>query len=687
MNRLLLTQLRRLTNRVSAQEQPVFLRCLFADIFNLANPYQHNARYQAFKAKALPLLNACPIGPEGTPNALTPEIFSLLHEQNVSGRKHQGIFYTPWALADLLAKETLLTLLTHQAKLDSSLAHNLIDNNDFTLTDDSLTDFLSRLSVCDPSAGSGGLLLPFALQLAKLRKKLNPSLTMGDILTDIFARNLYGADLDNDALTIFQERAYLLVRHFKPIGAYHPLLPHLHPVNALDTCNSQPALRKYYPQGFDVILANPPFIGQKNNASLFRNLKQNTFWKDKITPKGDLLYLFFYLALDLLHEQGCAGFITTPYFTTSSGAYALRNTLKEKASFLRLIDFGNTHLFPQAGQHTLLSIFQKNNPNALCRVGTTPLTLPQAQLYTGPDNYIQTALPAAPAIRRLLANMNACPRKLADVATISNGLMSGCDKITRAHLKRFPHLRASKGEGVFVLCAQEVHDLHLLPVEKEKLKPFFKNSDIDAFTANHTPGHYLIDIFYPKDRGLDWTKYPHLWAHLSRFKPVLLARKQNNNGIDKALAKGEFWYGSVRRRMNFDGEKILIPHRAGTNKFAYSNTPWYASSDVYFITSPKNNLSLWYLLALFNTKPYGLWLKYYGKRKGNLFELYTAPLRQLPVPHTDKTTQHRLEHLARQIYRAKQQGLSTAALENTLNAQVCALFGLNKTQTSRISAF
>jgi len=680
MNRLLLNRLKRLLKDFPAEEQPVFLRRFLQEMFTLPPTERVPDGYPTFKKKALTLLAPYPPQDEGAANALTPEIFALLHETDTPHRKHQGVFYTPWALADLLARETLFSVLTRQTGTDDATAQKLLGDNHFTLNDKMLNDFLSRLAVCDPAAGAGGLLLPFALHLARVREKLNPSLETHTLLADIFDKNIYGTDLDKEALAICQQRAYLLLRGLNRHTPLRPVITHLYCADALETRNSALALRALYPKGFDVILANPPFVGQKNNAALFRRLKQNPFWAAKITPKSDLLYLFFYLALGLLRARGCGGFITTPYFATSDGARALRAVLKGNVAFLRLIDFGDTHLFPQAGQHTLLSVFQKNAPDMPCKVGANAAEIPQAQLYTGPHNYLQICPPENTATRKLLENMRACTRTLADVAVLSNGLMSGCDKISPAHLKKFPHLRAQKGEGVFVLSADEVRALNLLPCERKKLKPFFKNSDISAFIANHTPNYYLIDIFYPKDRAIDWEKYPNLYAHLSRFKPVLLARKQNNNGIDKALARGEFWFGSVRRRMNFDGEKLLIPHRAEHNKFAYCDAPWYASSDVYFISSPKNGVTLWYLLALFNTKPYEIWLKHYGKRKGNLLELYTAPLRQLPVPVVPAQRQTELEQLARQIYRLKTQGLPTAHLEETLNTQVYALFGLNKTQ-------
>ena len=152
-------------------------------------------------------------------------------------------------------------------------------------------------------------------------------------------------------------------------------------------------------------------------------------------------------------------------------------------------------------------------------------------------------------------------------------------------------------------------------------------------------------------------------AHLAKFKEKLLARRQNNNGIDKQLAQGKFWFGSVRRKLNFETEKLVIAHRSKAVNAAYSAAPWYASSDVYFISAPKPPYTLWAVLGLLNSAPYLTWLKANGKRKGELLELYGAPLKQLPIPNLTPEKQAQLEKLTRNIYGQIQTGSAAGALK------------------------
>ncbi len=530
-------------------------------------------------------------------------------------KKQTGAFYTPLPLAQRLAQEVL------------SAWQQLYPHTPW-----------ANLTILDPAAGEGGLLLPFARELTQLRALQEPQKTSEAIFQDVLARQLYAADISAPALAKI------------PIPAAHR-----YGGDALGEENGQSVLSNLCPQGFDIVLANPPYIGQKGHARIFNQLRQNPLWARYVTPKNDLLYYFFYLALHLLKPGGLAGFITTPYFATATGGQVLRRTLAQHATFLRLINFEDQRLFQEADPHILLSVFTKGRITYACQVGQeAPQTVAQPALFYGPEYFLQTR----PLTHTgLLARMERAPLTLGQVAHISTGLMTGCDK-------------------AFILTDTQKQALPLTPAEQAKLKPFFKNSDIAAYAPNTQPRLWLIDFFYPNDRGLDIAQYPHLLAHVTQWKEKLLARKQNNNGIDKQLAQGNFWFGSVRRKLNFEGEKLVLPHRAPTVKAAYSNGPWYASSDVYYITSPKPPYTLWTILGLLNSAPYLTWLQAHGKRKGNLLELYSAPLKQLPIPALPPQKIVQLEEITRQLFDITTKGPQAQidALQAQLNQVVCQLF-------------
>lgn len=615
---------------------------------------------------------------------IVPEDLGFLQALLQADGREKGVFYTPDTVAQHLAGQTLFYVLCRQGNLSPEMARVLLNG---TQTADVKTlTFLKNLTVCDPACGTGNLLIPFAQKLADIIQRAEPQTPYGQILAQVVRHNLYAGDISPQAINTFKLRLALLPGVENPFN-----FPHLRVLDALSAPNGQTCWQEEFPAvfiqkgGFDVVLSNPPYVGQKNHREIFEPLRQNPLWQDKITPKSDLLYLFFYLALEILRPCGTAGFLTTPYFATAQGAARLRQDLRQNAALLYLQDFGEQRLFAEAdGHHSLISIFEKGHSETPCAVNGTPVA--QGALFNGENAYL--LIQTGGDLNAVLAKMASVPRTLKDVASVTNGLMTGCDKISAAHLKKFALPGVQKGDGVFVLSEREKNALNLSATEEGKLKPFFKNSDIFPYVARQRPNHWLIDFFYPGDKNTDFSQYPALRAHLQKFAPVLLARKQNNNGIDKALKRGEYWFGSVRRKMDFDAPKLAVPQRAIKNMFAYTPGPWYASSDVYFISAPKG-VSLWYLLALFNSAPYYAWLFYKGKRKGNLLELYSAPLNDLPVPAATSYEETTLEALAKQIYALKAQNpqSDTEPLEAQINRLAGNLLGLSGDETAQCVSF
>ena len=654
-----------------------------------------NSSARPLPPEAARLLEKVTLSPTPTPGAISQDTLGEMSEFFSSRRKPTGIFYTPFPVARPLARAALFYCLTRQVSLSEPTARNLL-NGSVTLSaqDAARTDeALSRLTVCDPAAGAGGLLIPFAHELVHLRLRLNPALSPGETWLHTFTHTLYAGDISAQALAALQLRAALLLVQagVRPTDA-NPV--HTLAGDALAAANGQSVWCDAFPSvmqpgGFDLVLSNPPYVGQKHHREVFQALRRNPLWQPYCTPKSDLLYFFFYLALCLLRPGGMGAFLTPPYFASAAGAKTLRACLHCQTALLYLQDFEDTHLFgAAAGEHSLITVFEKNTDAAkpACRVGER--LYPQEKLYRGGELFLQTRPVPDAALESALTKMAAAPHTLGQVAHVSNGLMTGCDKISAAHLRRFTLPGVHKGDGVFVLSAAEKASLHLSPAEQAKLKPFFKNSDISAYTAAKQPQNWLIDFFYPNDRDLDFACYPHLRAHLARFRTVLLARKQNNNGIHKLLAKGVYWFGSVRRKMNFEEDKIAVPQRAASNTFAFAPGPWYASSDVYFISRPQKGLSLWFLLALVNSAPYFAWLAGRGKRKGRLLELYSAPLKALPIPKATQAAQNRLSALARQIYQLKSADpqADISALQTQIDRQTGALFGFTPAETDAVCA-
>jgi adenine-specific DNA-methyltransferase len=79
-------------------------------------------------------------------------------------------------------------------------------------------------------------------------------------------------------------------------------------------------------------------------------------------------------------------------------------------------------------------------------------------------------------------------------------------------------------------------------------------------------------------------------------------------------------------------EKIICPYKAKANSFALNNTSICGSGDIYAIKIREDvNLELKYILGLLNSKLLNFYFSRVGKKKGNLFEYYTEPLKEIPI--------------------------------------------------------
>ncbi len=405
--------------------------------------------------------------------------------------------------------------------------------------------------------------------------------------------------------------------------------------------------------GFDVVIANPPYVGEKGHKELFEPIKKCSL-KEFYLGKMDLFYFFFHLALNILKPNGCCAFITTNYYITALGARKLRADFKQRATLDELINFNEMKIFESAlGQHNLITMLTKsNNPDKLCKLvnvnrkgfmdnnfnniverkdcETSYIDISQKNLYEGKENYIRLLKEESNSVLSTVLNKILKNNELlGNISDINSGADVTISRITNKHLSQFSG-NYSYNDGVFVLSNQEIESLQLNDREKDIIKDYVKNSNIYKYgtTLNEDKLIYLkwednIDI------------YPHIKSHLSRFKEILqdqVVRYEENYP----------WWALHRPRVQtiFDSnEKIIVPYRTKNNIFGYCEKPLYSSRDVFFITNIRQDFNIKYVLSLLNSNLYYIWLYNKGKRKGDTLELYYTPLSEIPIKKVDKQKQ------------------------------------------------
>lgn len=433
--------------------------------------------------------------------------------------------------------------------------------------------------------------------------------------------------------------------------------------------------------GFNIVIGNPPYVGQKKNNESFKEVKNTTFGSKYHQRRMDFFYFFFHKGLDLLRKDGVLAFITTNYFLTATYGDKLRLDIKTRSSILEIINFNELKVFESAlGQHNAITILSKGyyanrmaNFLSVLEVGFANEKMLKdifeqklknvvyssnlnSEIYDGELNYIRIKLNKF-SDEDILNKMIANNEPLEKYFDVIEGIHTGADSLSNSHIEKYS-LNTEKGKGIYVLTRNEVEELNLNIEEQRMIKPWFKNSDINRWQVERNIERYLI-YYNSKNQ---YKNIPNIQRHLEQFKIILINRKvRSGTGVisiedyddfvkgekyisyvmnASAFKKGNYYAVSYpREEYVFTGEKLVCPQRSPLNTFAFHNGELYASADVYFIKNKGKGLHLKYLLALLNSKLYYYWMYNKGKLKGKMLELYIRPLNEIPVPNINKEKQ------------------------------------------------
>ncbi|MDD5021833.1 MAG: Eco57I restriction-modification methylase domain-containing protein [Endomicrobiaceae bacterium] len=411
--------------------------------------------------------------------------------------------------------------------------------------------------------------------------------------------------------------------------------------------------------GFDIVIGNPPYIGHKGGLKEFFKFMKTTSLGKFNNERMDIFYYFFHLSLNILRQNGINVFITTNYYITADSAIKLRTDFKNRSNILKLINFNELKIFESAlGQHNLITLLKKTtqhnedciiinshkngiaNANILLSImnqsdlETEYKSCPQQSLYESNKLYIRLNTNESEVSNILYDIQKKSDGILIEFCNISQGLVSGCDKVTNKHLKN-THTRFLLNSGVFVVSKNDVVSNNY---EKDIIKPWFKNSDIFKYGTKQNSEQYILHLH----TSININKYPNVKKHINKYMDIIKLRNYDSGELSKAKRLNKLWaLSSSRKEFDFSMPKIVAPQRKHKNVFGYTENMWCASADVYFITGKHSDVDLKFILALLNSNLYFHWLYHKGKRKGNMLELYLTPLSEVPIKKADENIQNK----------------------------------------------
>lgn len=589
-------------------------------------------------------------------------------EKQKSKRKSQGIYYTPKYIVEFIVRETLGEVLKKAKPKE-----------------------ISKIRVLDPACGSGSFL---TASYDKILESLgNQSLfTKFDILKD----NIYGVDLDTQAVEIAQLNLLLKVLSQK---TKLPKLQHnLRMGNSLISegeaqykpFNFGTEFKEVFTQGsFDVIIGNPPYIKEYTNRSAFDALYDNPYYQGKM----DIWTLFACTAIDLLKDGGYFSFIAPNNWLTNAGASIFRDKILSEGQITKFVDFGDFKVFKDAGIQTMIFVFKKGKPKKSYQTSYAKII----DKNIGEDT-----------INLLLqSNLKIANGGIIKFdATISPKQLTG-KNIVFANQTNYKILNKIEARKNFELTEKEVaQGIVAAPdkcfivnnpsgfsgEEQEFIKSFYTSTAKYTFSKTSSYIFYLCDRNF-RDKNIN--NYLNIKIHFEPFKKLLKEAKIKYGTPDKP-----YFYLHREREEHFfqTGPKVAGQTRTAFPSFLYTEEEYYGSRAMNFIKTDRINLK--YLTGLLNSRLSYFWLKNKGKQLGDLLQIDKGPLLNIPLIKPDEKTQNEIALLVDKITKLYQDFRNTSAntdkwhslkteidkVEQQIDQEIYKLYGLTNEEIKTIEA-
>lgn len=438
--------------------------------------------------------------------------------------------------------------------------------------------------------------------------------------------------------------------------------------------------------GFDILIANPPYIKEYVNKDAFNGLRNSPYYQGKM----DLWYFFICRGSELIKENtGIITFIAQNNWTTSFGASKMRNKIIKDTQIINLIDFNNYKVF-EAGIQTMVMMFKKYTELDIYVFDYRRLMGEESELkdlikvlsknesknieYLTPlinrDQLVNKKLTFSNSkieliLDKLIAKNNF---NLDSNEEVAQGIVYPQDRINKASLEILGK-NYKLGDGIFVLSAYEKKNLNFTEKELQLIKPVYTTKELFKWYGKKDNSDWAIytDSRFKNLKSI--YEFPNIKKHLDQFNKVITSDNKP--------------YGLHRARDEkfFVGEKIIAVRKCSMPTFTYVDFDSYVSATFYIIKTKRINQK--YLVAILNSKIIAFWLKHKGKMQGGNYQIDKEPIIELPIFIASNEDQRILIKLVDEIIKIykdvnkSDEALKTIQLhENEINRVVYKLYDL-----------
>jgi hypothetical protein len=577
-------------------------------------------------------------------------------------RKREGAFYTPTFITRYIVEQTLGPLLGeryeqlragHQQGTVATARAALNDPRVYALETlnrpqreilirfwESWQRELASIRLLDPACGSGAFLIEAFDQLHRVYEESNDRLeelrgsrTLFDLDREILQNNLYGVDLNPEAIEICRlslwiktaERGKILTSLDHTIRVGNSIIsdPDIDR-SALDWNAAFPEV--FASGGFDAVIGNPPYVRQETLAPLKPYLEKHY---RAYHGSADLYVYFYEVGLRLLKPGARLSFVVTNKWLKANYGESLRRLFADHAWVESIIDFGHAkQIFAEADVFPSIIVVRKPDtaepPQSVrvCAIPREQLRIHDLVQQIGAEGFDlpRTTFNSSawmlepPAVARLLAKIQHTGTPLREFAgtRLYRGLLTGLN------------------EAFVINSDARAQLIHEDPSCDALIRPFVRGQDIRRWRTSSSD-LWLIAIESSGDREWVWSQardaaeavfartFPSIFRHLGPFKAAAIARQD----------KGRFWWElrSCAYWDKFLGPKLFYQEIQFHPWYAFDESGLLANNKCFFI--PIDDL---YLLGVLNS-PLMWWhnFRYLPHMKDEALSPVTFKMEVLPI--------------------------------------------------------
>lgn len=414
--------------------------------------------------------------------------------------------------------------------------------------------------------------------------------------------------------------------------------------------------------GFDVYVGNPPYINLYKFGGQFRDYLEK---KDEeiFSNKNDILYHFYKRGIDLLKEGGSLGYITSRYFLEAENAEKLRGWLPGNARIKILIDWGNVELFQGINTRCVVMVLDKSidsrrNLDRTVNVAKIKNWKNKHSVLTARiSNHIGTEFYQPPNIAIFSifqSELSEEPWRLLDATEKQFRKLLGKNAWELGGKSGLCNIGMGMQTGLDEAFRMTRSEIDAEKIPGEYVRKLVRNGDIRKY-ALYDRDEYWI---YTEDVDVDKLPENHpMKKHLLKFYEKLIQRYPCRVTLEQPIPKRKWYQYTVPniKELFALGEKIVVPYKAPSNRFALDDEKRISSMDVYVLSVKnkyKSAVSGWYILAVLNSSLMDYaYITFYGRRKKSEFDYYTGLIERIPIAKPPKDIHDQLSDLAKEMTR------------------------------------